>query len=115
MSKIIQTSTVGPSAGLLDENGRKHDLGVRSLARSLPREFSGFFFTCVEQHLVSTVAPSMGTLSLIFQGYNSPQEYIATQGPLPETRNDFWKMVLQQKSQMIVMLTQCNEKRRVSA
>ncbi|XP_036764908.2 receptor-type tyrosine-protein phosphatase O isoform X2 [Manis pentadactyla] len=46
-------------------------------------------------------------------GYNSPQEYIATQGPLPETRNDFWKMVLQQKSQMIVMLTQCNEKRRV--
>ncbi|KAK2493211.1 hypothetical protein MC885_005767, partial [Smutsia gigantea] len=46
-------------------------------------------------------------------GYNSPQEYIATQGPLPETRNDFWKMVLQQKSQLIVMLTQCNEKRRV--
>ncbi|XP_010076485.1 PREDICTED: receptor-type tyrosine-protein phosphatase O-like, partial [Pterocles gutturalis] len=45
-------------------------------------------------------------------GYNSPQEYIATQGPLPETRNDFWKMVLQQKSQIIVMLTQCNEKRR---
>ena len=50
----------------------------------------------------------------VFQGYNSPQEYIATQGPLPETRNDFWKMVLQQKSQIIVMLTQCNEKRRVS-
>ncbi|ETE65402.1 Receptor-type tyrosine-protein phosphatase O, partial [Ophiophagus hannah] len=46
-------------------------------------------------------------------GYNCPQEYIATQGPLPETRNDFWKMVLQQKSQIIVMLTQCNEKRRV--
>ncbi|KAL1775745.1 receptor-type tyrosine-protein phosphatase O isoform X2 [Sigmodon hispidus] len=46
-------------------------------------------------------------------GYNSPQEYIATQGPLPETRNDFWKMVLQQKSHIIVMLTQCNEKRRV--
>lgn len=46
-------------------------------------------------------------------GYNSPQEYIATQGPLPETRNDFWKMVLQQKSCIIVMLTQCNEKRRV--
>ncbi|XP_031794203.1 receptor-type tyrosine-protein phosphatase O isoform X2 [Sarcophilus harrisii] len=46
-------------------------------------------------------------------GYNLPQEYIATQGPLPETRNDFWKMVLQQKSQIIVMLTQCNEKRRV--
>lgn len=57
----------------------------------------------------------MTALSLTFQGYNSSQEYIATQGPLPETRNDFWKMVLQQKSQIIVMLTQCNEKRRVSA
>ncbi|KAM4748652.1 receptor-type tyrosine-protein phosphatase O isoform 1-T1 [Rhinophrynus dorsalis] len=46
-------------------------------------------------------------------GYNSLQEYIATQGPMPETRNDFWKMVLQQKSQVVVMLTQCNEKRRI--
>ncbi|XP_043944375.1 receptor-type tyrosine-protein phosphatase O isoform X2 [Protopterus annectens] len=46
-------------------------------------------------------------------GYNSRQEYIATQGPLPETRYDFWKMVLQQKSPIIVMLTQCNERRRV--
>ncbi|XP_033887953.2 receptor-type tyrosine-protein phosphatase O-like isoform X1 [Acipenser ruthenus] len=46
-------------------------------------------------------------------GYRSPQEYIATQGPLPETRNDFWKMVLQQKCHMVVMLTQCSERRRV--
>lgn len=46
-------------------------------------------------------------------GYNSTREYIATQGPLPETRNDFWKMVMQQKSHIVVMLTQCNERRRV--
>ncbi|KAM9846087.1 receptor-type tyrosine-protein phosphatase O [Aulostomus maculatus] len=46
-------------------------------------------------------------------GYKRPKEYIATQGPLPETRNDFWKMVLQQKCPIIVMLTQCNERRRV--
>ncbi|XP_018107293.1 receptor-type tyrosine-protein phosphatase O isoform X2 [Xenopus laevis] len=46
-------------------------------------------------------------------GYSAVQEYIATQGPLPETRNDFWKMILQQKCQVIVMLTQCNEKRRI--
>lgn len=54
-------------------------------------------------------------LLLCRQGYNSPHEYIATQGPLPDTRNDFWKMVLQQKSHIIVMLTQCNERRRVSS
>ncbi|XP_037098628.1 receptor-type tyrosine-protein phosphatase O isoform X5 [Syngnathus acus] len=46
-------------------------------------------------------------------GYKHGKEYIATQGPLPETRNDFWKMVLQQKSPIVVMLTQCNERRRV--
>ncbi|XP_063762021.1 receptor-type tyrosine-protein phosphatase O isoform X2 [Eleginops maclovinus] len=46
-------------------------------------------------------------------GYKTTQEYIATQGPLPETRNDFWRMVLQQKSAIIVMLTQCSERRRV--
>lgn len=73
------------------------------------------FSLCAQStRLVWAVAPEVTALSFIFQGYNSPQEYIATQGPLPETRNDFWKMVLQQKSQIIVMLTQCNEKRRVS-
>ncbi|XP_074482061.1 receptor-type tyrosine-protein phosphatase O isoform X2 [Sebastes fasciatus] len=46
-------------------------------------------------------------------GYKNTKEYIATQGPLPETRNDFWKMVLQEKCPIIVMLTQCNERRRV--
>uniref|UniRef100_A0A1A8RMH6 Protein tyrosine phosphatase, receptor type, O n=2 Tax=Nothobranchius rachovii TaxID=451742 RepID=A0A1A8RMH6_9TELE len=46
-------------------------------------------------------------------GYKHSKEYIATQGPLPETRNDFWKMVLQQKSPIVVMLTQCTERRRV--
>nr|XP_057923403.1 receptor-type tyrosine-protein phosphatase O [Doryrhamphus excisus] len=46
-------------------------------------------------------------------GFKHAREYIATQGPLPETRNDFWKMVLQEKSPMVVMLTQCNERRRV--
>lgn len=66
-----------------------------------------------QQHLAGMVAGDVLMFSLFFQGYNSPQEYIATQGPLPETRNDFWKMVLQQKSHIIVMLTQCNEKRRV--
>lgn len=46
-------------------------------------------------------------------GFNCAQEYIATQGPLAETRSDFWKMIIQQKSGIVVMLTQCNERRRV--
>ncbi|XP_077956998.1 receptor-type tyrosine-protein phosphatase O isoform X5 [Gasterosteus aculeatus] len=46
-------------------------------------------------------------------GYKNANEYIATQGPLPETRNEFWKMVLQEKCPLVVMLTQCTERRRV--
>ncbi|KAI9655012.1 MAG: hypothetical protein M1831_004971 [Alyxoria varia] len=35
----------------------------------------------------------------------SEKNYIATQGPIPSTFGDFWKMVWQQDVQMIVMLT----------
>ncbi|KAK3598811.1 hypothetical protein CHS0354_007413 [Potamilus streckersoni] len=47
------------------------------------------------------------------QGCNSKREYIATQGPLPATRDDFWRMVWEQNAEIIVMLTKCMEKGRV--
>uniref|UniRef100_T1IQG3 protein-tyrosine-phosphatase n=1 Tax=Strigamia maritima TaxID=126957 RepID=T1IQG3_STRMM len=43
-------------------------------------------------------------------GFNSQREYIATQGPLPATKDDFWRMVWEQSCQMIVMVTQCVER-----
>ncbi|KAK7493671.1 hypothetical protein BaRGS_00015183, partial [Batillaria attramentaria] len=42
-------------------------------------------------------------------GLNSADEYIATQAPLPSTIPDFWKMVFQQRSGVIVMLADCVE------
>ncbi|RXM98725.1 Receptor-type tyrosine-protein phosphatase beta, partial [Acipenser ruthenus] len=47
-------------------------------------------------------------------GCNSRREYIATQGPLPGTKDDFWKMVWEQNVHNIVMVTQCLEKGRGS-
>lgn len=46
-------------------------------------------------------------------GYNKPNHYIATQGPLPNTVHDFWRMVWEQKSRTIVMMTQLEERGRV--
>uniref|UniRef100_A0A1I8PP92 protein-tyrosine-phosphatase n=1 Tax=Stomoxys calcitrans TaxID=35570 RepID=A0A1I8PP92_STOCA len=42
-------------------------------------------------------------------GYRRRKEYIATQGPKPESTTDFWRMVLQHNVRVIVMVTQFRE------
>ncbi|XP_052707588.1 tyrosine-protein phosphatase 10D-like isoform X2 [Crassostrea angulata] len=42
-------------------------------------------------------------------GYTYEREYIASQGPLPGTVNDFWRMTWEQSVTIIVMLTKCKE------
>ncbi|XP_041350698.1 receptor-type tyrosine-protein phosphatase eta-like [Gigantopelta aegis] len=42
-------------------------------------------------------------------GYNSPREYIATQGPQDSTINDFWRMIWEKNVPIIVMLTGVKE------
>ncbi|KAB1259339.1 Receptor-type tyrosine-protein phosphatase S [Camelus dromedarius] len=46
-------------------------------------------------------------------GYRRQNAYIATQGPLPETFGDFWRMVWEQRSATIVMMTRLEEKSRI--
>ncbi|KAG7488136.1 hypothetical protein MATL_G00032160 [Megalops atlanticus] len=46
-------------------------------------------------------------------GYRKQNAYIATQGPLPETLSDFWRMVWEQRTNTIVMMTRLEEKSRV--
>ncbi|XP_028829939.1 receptor-type tyrosine-protein phosphatase delta isoform X23 [Denticeps clupeoides] len=46
-------------------------------------------------------------------GYRKQNAYIATQGPLPETFGDFWRMIWEQRSSNIVMMTKLEERSRV--
>ena len=46
-------------------------------------------------------------------GYRRSGAYIATQGPLPETFADFWRMVWEQRSNALVMMTRLEERNRV--
>uniref|UniRef100_A0A914GZU8 protein-tyrosine-phosphatase n=1 Tax=Globodera rostochiensis TaxID=31243 RepID=A0A914GZU8_GLORO len=43
-------------------------------------------------------------------GYDRPKAYIATQGPLPETFADFWRMVWEERALVVVMLTRLEER-----
>ncbi|XP_052038855.1 receptor-type tyrosine-protein phosphatase eta [Apodemus sylvaticus] len=45
-------------------------------------------------------------------GYHSKKDFIATQGPLPNTLKDFWRMVWEKNVYAIVMLTKCVEQGR---
>ncbi|XP_075998501.1 phosphatidylinositol phosphatase PTPRQ [Genypterus blacodes] len=46
-------------------------------------------------------------------GYLCPNEFIATQGPLPGTVGDFWRMIWETGTRTIAMLAQCYEKGRI--
>lgn len=57
------------------------------------------------------LAPQRLILSrLSLQGYKGKsRSYIACQAPLPETVQDFWRMIWEQQCKVVIMLTACEE------
>lgn len=64
-------------------------------------------------HLPWQPANSSCSFLPLAQGYTSQQEFIATQGPLKKTIEDFWRLVWEQNVCNIIMLTVCMENGRV--
>ncbi len=54
------------------------------------------------------------TTNYLFKGYRQRGAYIAIQTPLPNTVNDFWRMVSEYNVKCIVMLCQKQENGQVS-
>nr|XP_054768051.1 tyrosine-protein phosphatase non-receptor type 4-like isoform X2 [Lytechinus pictus] len=52
-------------------------------------------------------------INMDIPGFDLVNKYVAAQGPLPNTVNDFWYMVWEQRSTLIVMLTTNVERGRV--
>ena len=52
---------------------------------------------------------------LISKGVHRSWEYIATQAPMQNTIGEFWRLVWEQKVELIVMLTNLNEAGQVYA
>lgn len=50
----------------------------------------------------------------LLKGYRQKDYFIATQGPLAHTVEDFWRMVWEWKCHTIVMLTEVQEREQVS-
>ena len=55
----------------------------------------------------------MYVVGVVCQGYRYRRAYVATQGPLAGTTEDFWRMLWEHNSTIVVMLTKLREMGRV--
>lgn len=82
-------------------------------ANYIPVSINTFAFKKL-QHVSIIQVIYFSRSSFCGQGYNSRKEFIAAQGPLPITVNEFWRMIWEKNVYTLVMLTKCKEQGRVS-
>uniref|UniRef100_A0A8C6L860 Receptor-type tyrosine-protein phosphatase epsilon n=1 Tax=Nothobranchius furzeri TaxID=105023 RepID=A0A8C6L860_NOTFU len=99
--------------GSFEEASREHNREKNRYPNILPCDGSGvrlvrgdFLFNDEDS------SPDLfGLNSFIPQGYKEKNKFIAAQGPKPETVADFWRMIWEQKTATIVMLTNLKERK----
>jgi len=75
--------------------------------------FFGLFMVLLPPFILPEVIISLSA-SVWIQGGGSERDFICTQGPLPNTTADFWRMVWEQNVRIIVMVTALRHKNTVS-
>eukprot|EP00794_Sanderia_malayensis_P003700 gene3700-4220_t len=89
-----------------DKSDNAHDVAMMMCNRNKNRfvNIHPYDDTRVKLRMMAGVPGSDYINANFVEGYNAPKAYIATQAPLPNTVDDFWRMVYEQQCSTIVCL-----------
>ena len=106
---LTESLSNGANLGALSSNHQQH-LPVMD-----PVSPSGVTHTATTSLGPSTgfISPGAANSSAAFF-FNGKPRYIATQGTVPNTLDAFWRMIWQERSAVVVMITKIMERGRVS-
>ncbi|KAM8924078.1 receptor-type tyrosine-protein phosphatase epsilon [Pelodytes ibericus] len=96
----------GNAQGLLEAANKEDNKEKNRYPNILPYDQSRVILTSVD----GTPCSDYINASYI-DGYKEKNKFIAAQGPKQDTVNDFWRMIWEQKSATIVMLTNLKERK----
>uniref|UniRef100_A0A669CX02 Receptor-type tyrosine-protein phosphatase epsilon n=1 Tax=Oreochromis niloticus TaxID=8128 RepID=A0A669CX02_ORENI len=92
--------------GSFEEASREHNREKNRYPNILPYDHSRVVLSHLDGHLCSDYINAS-----YIDGYKEKNKFIAAQGPKPETVADFWRMIWEQKTATIVMLTNLKERK----
>jgi len=90
---------------------RQHNLAKNRYKNILPNEFSRVLLKCRERnepgsdYINANHIKTQSTQKFKNIELSPPPSYIATQAPLPSTFGDFWRMIVEHNSTIIIMLS----------